>query len=126
MNICKKLPSECPAPFMEAVPILCNLLQYEDSQVFQVFSDLGLFLRFFLCFQIVYWLSKSKSYFGLISQLVENVAICLIRITERLSQSPEKLDELCKHGLIQQTFHLLNSNSRSTLSLPVCNVRLLF
>ncbi|XP_057984014.1 E3 ubiquitin-protein ligase UPL4 isoform X2 [Malania oleifera] len=32
-NICKKLPSECPAPFMEAVPILCNLLQYEDRQL---------------------------------------------------------------------------------------------
>lgn len=33
VNICKKLPSECPSPFMEAVPILCNLLQYEDPQV---------------------------------------------------------------------------------------------
>ncbi|EXC16279.1 E3 ubiquitin-protein ligase UPL4 [Morus notabilis] len=85
MNICKKLPSECHAPIMEAVPILCNLLQYEDRQ------------------------------------LVENVAICLIRITERVSRSSEKLDELCKHGLIQQTFHLINSNSRTTLSLPVCN-----
>ncbi|GMH10099.1 hypothetical protein Nepgr_011940 [Nepenthes gracilis] len=33
VNICKKLPSECPAPFMEAVPRLCNLLQYEDAQL---------------------------------------------------------------------------------------------
>lgn len=33
VNICKKLPSECPSPFMEAVPILCNLLQYEDRQL---------------------------------------------------------------------------------------------
>ncbi|POO01586.1 Coatomer beta subunit [Trema orientale] len=85
MNVCKKLPSECPSPFMEAVPILCNLLQYEDKQ------------------------------------LVENVAICLIRIAERVSQSSEMLDELCKHGLIQQTTHLIKSNSRTTLSLPVYN-----
>ncbi|KAG4996143.1 hypothetical protein JHK85_027582 [Glycine max] len=33
VNICKKLPSESPSPFMEAVPILCNLLQYEDRQL---------------------------------------------------------------------------------------------
>ncbi|GFY93356.1 ubiquitin-protein ligase 4 [Actinidia rufa] len=32
-NVCKKLPSECPLPFMEAVPKLCNLLQYEDRQL---------------------------------------------------------------------------------------------
>lgn len=33
VNICKKLPSECPSPYMEAVPILCNLLQYDDQQL---------------------------------------------------------------------------------------------
>ncbi|KAI7997085.1 E3 ubiquitin-protein ligase UPL4 [Camellia lanceoleosa] len=33
VNLCKKLPSECPAPLMEAVPILCKLLQYEDRQL---------------------------------------------------------------------------------------------
>lgn len=33
VNICKKLPSESPSPFMEAVPTLCNLLQYEDQQL---------------------------------------------------------------------------------------------
>ncbi|KAK9289472.1 hypothetical protein L1049_007627 [Liquidambar formosana] len=80
VNICKKLPSECPSPFMEAVPILCNLLQYEDRQ------------------------------------LVENVAMCLIKIADRVSQSPEMLDELCKHGLIDQATHLINLNSRTTLS----------
>lgn len=30
VNICKKLPSGCPQPLMEAVPVLCNLLLYED------------------------------------------------------------------------------------------------
>ncbi|KAJ9181624.1 hypothetical protein P3X46_009736 [Hevea brasiliensis] len=33
VNICKKVPAECPSPFMEAVPILCKLLQYEDQQL---------------------------------------------------------------------------------------------
>ncbi|PRQ43454.1 putative aminoacyltransferase, E1 ubiquitin-activating enzyme [Rosa chinensis] len=85
VNICKKLPSEGPSPFMDAVPTLCNLLQYEDPQ------------------------------------LVENVAICLIRITERVSQSSEMLDELCKHGLIRQATHFMSLNSRTTLSQPIHN-----
>ncbi|GAB2272343.1 E3 ubiquitin-protein ligase upl4 [Dionaea muscipula] len=33
VNICKKLSSESPAPFIEAVPKLCDLLQYEDRQL---------------------------------------------------------------------------------------------
>ncbi|KAJ0088161.1 hypothetical protein Patl1_32033 [Pistacia atlantica] len=32
VNICKKLPSDCPSTLVDAVPILCNLLQYEDRQ----------------------------------------------------------------------------------------------
>ncbi|XP_061351347.1 E3 ubiquitin-protein ligase UPL4 isoform X2 [Gastrolobium bilobum] len=85
VNICKKLPSESPSPFMEAVPRLCNLLQYEDRQ------------------------------------LVENVATCLIKIVERVAQSSEMLDELCKHGLIQQVTHLLSLNGRTTLSQLIYN-----
>lgn len=85
VNICKKLPSENFSPFMEAVPRLCNLLQYEDRQ------------------------------------LVENVAICLIKIAERVSQLSEMLDELCEHGLINQATHLVQLNSRTTLSQPVYN-----
>ncbi|KAI4349199.1 hypothetical protein L6164_009821 [Bauhinia variegata] len=85
VNICKKLPSENPSPYMEAVPILCNLLQYEDRQ------------------------------------LVENVATCLIKIVDRVGQSSEMLDELCKHGLIQQVTHLLSLNGRTTLSQPIYN-----
>lgn len=83
VNICKKLPSECPSPFMEAVPILCNLLQYEDRQ------------------------------------LVEHVATCLIKITERVHHSSDMLDQLCKHDLIQQTVHLISLNCRTTLSRQV-------
>lgn len=84
-NICKKLPSDSPSLFMDAVPSLCNLLQFEDQQ------------------------------------LVESVAFCLTKITERVSQNPEKLDELCKHGMINQALRLINLNSGTTLSLPVYN-----
>ncbi|GMP50526.1 hypothetical protein CsSME_00017111 [Camellia sinensis var. sinensis] len=83
VNICKKLPSECPSTFMEAVPMLCKLLQYEDPQ------------------------------------LVENVATCLIKIAERVQNSPDMLDELCNHGLIQQATHLIDLNCRTTLCQPV-------
>lgn len=83
VNICKKLPSECPSPFMDAVPILCNLLQYEDRQ------------------------------------LVESVSTCLIKITERVCHSSDMLDELCKHGLVQQATDLINLNSRTSLSQPI-------
>ncbi|XP_043700605.1 E3 ubiquitin-protein ligase UPL4 isoform X1 [Telopea speciosissima] len=82
-NICKKLPSDCSAPYMEAVPILCNLIQYEDPK------------------------------------LVENVAMCLIRIVERVSHSPEMLNDLCKHGVIHQATNLIALNSRTTLSQPI-------
>ncbi|XP_009358184.1 E3 ubiquitin-protein ligase UPL4 isoform X1 [Pyrus x bretschneideri] len=85
VNICKKLPSECTSPIMEAVPILCNLLQCEDPQ------------------------------------LVENVAVCLIKITERVSESTEMLDELCKHGLIRQVTHFMSLNTRPTVSQLVSN-----
>lgn len=33
VNVCKKLPSECPPNLIEAVPILCNLLQYDDGEL---------------------------------------------------------------------------------------------
>ncbi|XP_050242873.1 E3 ubiquitin-protein ligase UPL4 isoform X2 [Quercus robur] len=85
VNICKKLPSESPSRYMEAVPILCNLLQHEDRQ------------------------------------LVEYVAICLIKIVEQVSQSSEMLDELCKNALIGQIVHLLDLNSRTTVSRPIYN-----
>ncbi|OMO73502.1 E3 ubiquitin-protein ligase [Corchorus olitorius] len=85
VNICKKLPSEGPAPFVEAVPKLCDLLQHEDQQ------------------------------------LVESVATCLIKIADRFCQSSEMLEELCKHELINQVTHLINLNSRITISQPIYN-----
>ncbi|KAH9605620.1 hypothetical protein KSS87_002672 [Heliosperma pusillum] len=82
VNICKKLPSERPSLVMEAVPRLCNLLQYEDQQ------------------------------------LVELVVTCLIKIVDRVKGSREMLAELYNHGFIDQATHLINLNSRITLSQP--------
>uniref|UniRef100_A0A6N2LAS4 HECT-type E3 ubiquitin transferase n=1 Tax=Salix viminalis TaxID=40686 RepID=A0A6N2LAS4_SALVM len=63
----------------------------------------------------------SENFSPFMEALVENVAICLIKIAERVSQSSEMLDELCKHGLIDQATHLVQLNSRTTLSKPVYN-----
>ncbi|ERN04907.1 E3 ubiquitin-protein ligase UPL4 isoform X1 [Amborella trichopoda] len=79
-NICKKLDHQSYPLVIDAIPILCNLLQYEDQK------------------------------------LVENVAICLIRIGEALKGSSDKLDELCKLGVIAQALHLISSNSRIIVS----------
>ncbi|KAJ6913753.1 E3 ubiquitin-protein ligase UPL4 isoform X1 [Populus alba x Populus x berolinensis] len=65
--------------------------------------------------------STSVQRVALSTVLVENVAICLIKIAERVSQLSEMLDELCKHGLINQATHLVQLNSRTTLSQPVYN-----
>ncbi|KAK4749343.1 hypothetical protein SAY87_026792 [Trapa incisa] len=85
MNICRKLPSENPSLFTGAVPILCNLLQYEDRQ------------------------------------LVENVVTCLVKIVDRVSFSQEILDEICKHGLINQAVHIISLHGRTTMSQATYN-----
>ncbi|KAF6150541.1 hypothetical protein GIB67_030342 [Kingdonia uniflora] len=79
-NICKKLTSDSSSQFMEAVPVFCNLLQYEDQK------------------------------------LVESAATCLIKIVERMSNSSEMLEELCKNGLISQVTLLLDLNSGTKLN----------
>lgn len=55
-------------------------------------------------------------------QLVESVAACLINIVERISNSPEKLDEICQHGLIQQATYLIDLNSKTSIYQPVYTV----
>lgn len=52
-------------------------------------------------------------------QLVESVASCLIKIVEQVCHSSDMLEELCKHGLVQQATHLIDLNSRTTLCQPV-------
>lgn len=58
----------------------------------------------------------STNLLHVILQLVENVATCLIKIVDSVYQSSELLDELCKHGLIQQVTLLLSSSAQTTLS----------
>ncbi|KAJ8620901.1 hypothetical protein MRB53_029430 [Persea americana] len=81
-NICRELPSDCSAHVMVAIPILCNLLQYEDHS------------------------------------LVETVALTLKRIVASSSCSSEMLDELCKHGVIHHSNHLLALHSLMTVWQP--------
>ncbi|EPS57593.1 hypothetical protein M569_17224, partial [Genlisea aurea] len=82
VNICKKLSNESSEHLMRAVPILCNLLQYEDKP------------------------------------LVESVAICLIRIGDKVHHSSDMLDEFCKHGLIEHAINLIGFDSRTVVSAP--------
>lgn len=52
-------------------------------------------------------------------QLVESVAACLMNIGERVCRNSDMLDELCKHGIIEQVAHLIDSNGRTSISQPV-------
>ncbi|CBI17334.3 unnamed protein product, partial [Vitis vinifera] len=74
-NMCKKLPPDAADFVMEAVPLLTNLLQYQDSTV------------------------------------LEHSSVCLTRIVEAIASSPDKLDELCNHGLIEQVTALISTSN---------------
>lgn len=49
VNICKKLPSEGSSSYMDAVPSLCKLLQYEDNQVYTSRGCLGSYISSVNC-----------------------------------------------------------------------------
>ncbi|KAK6143373.1 hypothetical protein DH2020_023721 [Rehmannia glutinosa] len=83
-NMCKKLPSDAADFVMEAVPLLTNLLQYHDAKVRYSTAVL-------LCFRICIYL--------------------LDAIAEAFASSPEKLDELCNHGLVAQAASLISSSN---------------
>lgn len=91
-----------------------------------------LFIEFFIIiylrniFLSIHLLLTFHYFFISNSQLVEYVAICLIKIVEQVSQSSEMLDELCKNALIGQIVHLLDLNSRTTVSRPIYNVGKIF
>src|SRR4051812_38631185 len=45
-------------------------------------------------------------------QVLEHASVCLTRIAESFASSPEKLDQLCNHGLVAQAASLISvSNS---------------
>ncbi|EPS69274.1 hypothetical protein M569_05489 [Genlisea aurea] len=54
------------------------------------------------------------------AKVLESASICLTRIAEAFASAPEKLDELCNHGLVTQAATLISSSNsgggQSTLS----------
>ncbi|XP_059436902.1 E3 ubiquitin-protein ligase UPL3-like [Corylus avellana] len=56
------------------------------------------------------------------SKVLEHASVCLTRIAEAFASSPDKLDELCNHGLVTQAASLIStSNSgggQASLSAP--------
>ncbi|KAJ3679918.1 hypothetical protein LUZ60_016196 [Juncus effusus] len=53
------------------------------------------------------------------SKVLEHASVCLTRIAESFASSPDKLDELCNHGLVAQAASLVsisNSGGQSSLS----------
>ncbi|CAN1192510.1 E3 ubiquitin-protein ligase UPL3 [Linum perenne] len=56
------------------------------------------------------------------AKVLEHASVCLTRIAEAFASSPEKLDELCNHGLVTQAASLISpSNSgggQASLSSP--------
>ncbi|CAN6242342.1 unnamed protein product [Urochloa humidicola] len=45
------------------------------------------------------------------SKVLEHASVCLTRIAEAFSSSPEKLDGLCNHGLVAQAASLISVNN---------------
>ncbi|MQL95161.1 hypothetical protein Taro_027824 [Colocasia esculenta] len=55
------------------------------------------------------------------SKVLEHASVCLTRIAEAFASCPEKLDELCNHGLVTQAASLIsisNSGGQASLSTP--------
>ena len=52
-------------------------------------------------------------------QVLEHASVCLTRIAEAFAHYPDKLDELCNHGLVAQAASLIaagNSSGQASLS----------
>lgn len=61
-------------------------------------------------------------------KVLEHASVCLTRIAEAFASSPERLDELCNHGLVAQAASLIsvsNSGGQSSLSTSTYTVRAL-
>ncbi|TKY67661.1 E3 ubiquitin-protein ligase UPL3 [Spatholobus suberectus] len=56
------------------------------------------------------------------SKVLEHASVCLTRIAEAFASSPDKLDELCNHGLVTQAASLISNSSsgggQASLSTP--------
>lgn len=58
--------------------------------------------------------------------MLEHASVCLTRIAEAFASSPDKLDELCNHGLVTQAATLVSTSNSggglSSLSTPTYTV----
>ncbi|KAK7860944.1 e3 ubiquitin-protein ligase upl3 [Quercus suber] len=56
------------------------------------------------------------------SKVLEHASVCLTRIAEAFASSPDKLDELCNHGLVAQAASLISTSNagggQASLSAP--------
>ncbi|CAJ1933723.1 unnamed protein product, partial [Sphenostylis stenocarpa] len=56
------------------------------------------------------------------AKVLEHASVCLTRIAEAFASSPDKLDELCNHGLVTQAASLISNSSsgggQASLSTP--------
>ncbi|XAR59835.1 Ubiquitin--protein ligase [Bertholletia excelsa] len=56
------------------------------------------------------------------AKVLEHASVCLTRITDAFASSPDKLDELCNHGLVAQAASLISTSSagggQASLSSP--------
>jgi len=131
--MCKKLPSDAADFVMEAVPLLANLLHYHDSKVNQMPYNTGMELHVlyyqepddllvclpFICITSIPALFDLSSYCGVLCQVLDHASVCLTCIAEAFASSPEKLDELCNHGLVAQAAGLIsigNSGGQAALT----------
>lgn len=58
--------------------------------------------------------------------MLEHASVCLTRIAEAFASSPDKLDELCNHGLVAQAASLISTSNagggQASLSAPTYTV----
>lgn len=56
------------------------------------------------------------------AKVLEHASVCLTRIAEAFASSPDKLDDLCNHGLVTQAASLISTNNsggaQASLSTP--------
>lgn len=128
--MCKKLPSDAADFVMEAVPLLTNLLNYHDSKAHFPYHSVCLFWYPVLLCRWLFLIFWFVTHFLMKRQVLDHASVCLTRIAEAFASSPDKLDELCNHGLVAQAAGLIStSNSgggQASLSTPTCTVSNMF
>ena len=62
--------------------------------------------------------------------MLEHASVCLTRIAEAFASSPDKLDELCNHGLVAQAASLISTSNagggQASLSAPTYTVSVIY